>query len=447
MKAIFFYLLITFSQLGLAQEQQLLVGMASLDMKPKIGIPLAGYGDALRRIPDYVDWKFKYPDATLFKPSEGYHSQIRAKTMALKKGDRFLVFVSLDTIGIEEDFIHDLSLNLEQYGIKESDLFVSATHTHGGPGTLSHRFPLWLIAVDFFRQKNYDYILEMVTKNIEEALASLQPAELYKTSAQIQGIQRNKWRKLDTFDNKASFLVAKSKATGTWMGGLVNFAIHGGTMPIELMLYSSDVNGAIEKELENLFDQKNLYATQTPVFLFLNGAEGDVGATGGRSVEMVDEIGKKFITSAANAFSSDKLIPVKSEFSSTKKRFFMGFPASPIKYCGSGWVAKLPSWVKVGLFPLLPDKSTISQAQLGDITFLTWPGEPSTQLGWDLKDAARKQGSTDPWVLGLTNDYMAYFTTKEEFKEGSYDACSSLYGWKGGNRVIEAHKKLLAESK
>lgn len=48
------------------------------------------------------------------------------------------------------------------------------------------------------------------------------------------------------------------------------------------------------------------------------------------------------------------------------------------------------------------------------MTFLSWPGEPSTQLGYDLQDMARKLGAVDPVVLGLANDYMSYFTTKAE---------------------------------
>jgi CheY-like chemotaxis protein len=95
------------------------------------------------------------------------------------------------------------------------------------------------------------------------------------------------------------------------------------------------------------------------------------------------------------------------------------------------------------IYPLLPAFSYLSKAQVGDITYLSWPGESSTQLGFDLQALARAQGIIDPIVLGLTNDYMTYFTTQEEFHEHRYDSCSSFYGWKGGKRILEAHKKWL----
>jgi Neutral/alkaline non-lysosomal ceramidase, N-terminal len=429
----------------MAQSNPLMVGMVSHDMKPALGIPLAGYGAEARRLPEKIDWKLKYPECTLFRPSEGYHSPIRSKVMALKQGQDHLIFVSLDTIGLEHRLTRDVLKGLKDYGIKPHELVLTATHTHGGPGTLSKRFPLQVIAVDLYRPKNYRYILNQVVTSIKMALDHMEPADVYKTKAAINGIQKNKWRQVNKFDNTAGFLVAKSRATGQWMGGIVNFSVHGGSMPVGLMLYSSDLNGGIEHELEKHFAFKNALQGKEPVFLFLNGAEGDVGAVGGRSVEIIDVLSKKFVDEAAPALIEESMTAVEPVISSKKDKFFLGIPASTIKFCGDGWVEKLPQWFKVNLYPLMPSHSYISQSQVGDVTFLTWPGEPSTQLGWDLQKMAKENGVIDPWVIGLAHDYTTYYTNKEEFNEGTYDSCSSLYGHKGSRRVIKAHEKLLKE--
>jgi hypothetical protein len=47
-------------------------------------------------------------------------------------------------------------------------------------------------------------------------------------------------------------------------------------------------------------------------------------------------------------------------------------------------------------------------------------------------------------VLGLTNDHLAYFTTPEEFDEGGYEACGSIYGPHAGNKIVREHHLLLA---
>ena len=445
MKYLIALMLLIHSLQAISQEHQLLVGMMGLDLKPKIGIPLAGYGSSQRRLPEFVDWRFRHRESTLFRPSEGQHSPIRSKVMVLRKGSENVVFISLDTIGIEARFVKDIARKLKGYGIKEKNIVVSATHTHGGPGTLSRRLPLEVIAVDFFRKENYDHILRMVVQSVKGALADLRPAGLYKSKALIKDVQKNKWRRKDEnhFDNRASFLLAKDLATDQWMGGLVNFSIHGGTMPIGLMHFSSDVNGAIEKELENYVNSLNGISFGPVTFLFMNGAEGDVGGNSDRSVENVDLLAKKFIHDAKSAFHADHLTSVEPKISSRKKKIFVGIPTLPMKGCQKGLFGKIPDWMKFNLYPLLPAHSFISKIEVGDITYLTWPGEASTQLGHDLQELAISRGARDPVVLGLVNDYMTYFTTKDEYKEKAYDSCSSMYGWKGGGRIIKAHSKWL----
>lgn len=441
-KIISVFLLITSAHLF--AESQLEVGMMGLDMQPKVGIPLAGYGAKERRLNDFIDWRFQYSESTLFRPSEGYHSAIRSKVMVLKKDSQKLVFISLDTIGVEDRFIKDIADRVAKYGIKEKDLIVSATHTHGGPGTLSTRIPLQAVAVDLYRPKNYKYIVDKVVESIEGALQNFRPATLYKSKAAITGVQKNKWRQDEGFfDNRASFLMAKDADTGEWLGGMVNFSIHGGTMPVGLMLYSSDVNGAIEKELEQFLSHKNYVSTGAPVMLFMNGAEGDVGGNSDRSVENVTFLAQEFMRDAASAFEENSMTPVAPTFSASKKKIYIGIPALQLRDCQEGFLGNLPKWIKPALYPLLPAYSYISKATVGDITYLTWPGEASTQLGYDLQAIATAAGATDPIVVGLANDYMTYFTTKAEFTENEYDSCSSFYGWKGGKRILEAHKKWL----
>ncbi len=80
---------------------------------------------------------------------------------------------------------------------------------------------------------------------------------------------------------------------------------------------------------------------------------------------------------------------------------------------------------------------------VGDILMMTWPGEASTQVGFDLHNAARSLGYDKTWILALAKDYKAYFTTKGEYAEGKYDSCSSLFGWKGTERIRARYVEIL----
>jgi uncharacterized protein YihD (DUF1040 family) len=437
-------ILIVFCLLSIAshaQEAQLNIGVSSIDMELPLNIPLAGYGSKKRRVPGFFDFRNRYPGAHLFKTPESIHSPIRSKVMLLNKANDYLVFISLDTIGIEHRFIRKLAKRLKKYGIKKEQLIVGATHTHGGPGTLSKRLPLQLVAVDFYNPKNFELVLDRV---VEEAFYTMAPAELYHHEAIIEGVQKNKWRKKDEehFDKKATFLLAKDIANNTWMGGVIHFSIHGGTMPVELMQYSSDINGAIEHQLEEYFGSMQPHMKK-PAFVFLNGAEGDVGGVGGRGIEELNFQATKFLESAKLSFETSEPRKMEPDFSTRTKKIFVGIPGAPLKDCNGSLFDGLPHEVRLSIFPFLPAHSVISQVKIGDLLLMTWPGEPSTQLGYDLQAMAKEQGYDKSLVVGLTNDYMTYFTTKSEYQESAYDSCSSFYGWKGGERVIRAHKKML----
>lgn len=448
--------LLTFFALSLTAEaksknksaaEELHVGVVAVDLKPEIGIPLGGYGDQLRRLKP-IDIKNKYPHAFFFKPSEGVHTPIRSKVMLLRKRERKLVFISIDSIGVEFRFIDALAKKLARLGIRHEDIIASGTHTHSGPGTLSRRLPLNLVAVDLFIRKNFDAVVDGVVHNVELADQVAEPADLFNTSFVSSGFQRNKFdRGEEWYNPEAQFLMARTKGSATnpqeWLGGMVNFAVHGGGMPIEIMQFSSDFPGQIEINLEKMIKNMNGAGSKREVaMLFMNGAEGDV-ATPGRGVRLIEDLGVEFAKQATAAFAPGKLKAVTPEFSVKQKKIWIGIPASPLKHCVGGILKKSPIPLRISLVPFMAQRAKITLVKVGDIAMMTWPGEPSTTLGYELQGVARSRGYKTSWVLGLANDYMAYFTTKKEYNQGSYDSCSSLFGYKGAERIIKHYKDLL----
>jgi len=430
---------------------ELLVGIADIDTHVDVDIPLGGTGDNDRRIP-MQDWEMgKYPVSCSFlKPSTGIHTPIRSKVMAIKKGRQNLIFVSIDVVGVEKRFVNDIARHLRKKGIKKDEILISGTHTHSGPGTLSKTLPLELVAVDMYVGRNYRKMRRKVLDSINMALAAQEPADLYKSSFFAHGVQRNKFRKIDQdwFNNEAKLLLAKSKASGQWLGGMVNFAVHGGGMPVPLMISSSDFPGQIEINLQQKLANKNKPEAKRPVVLFVNGAEADVGVkydpvTQGNTVENVEVLGRLFGEQSVAALDDSQLKKIDPEFSVKRERVYLGIPGSSLKKCVGGMFSGWDPKIRVPLIGLFTMHSYLTQVQLGDITMLTWPGEPTTQLGYNLQDAARKLGVQDPWILGLTNDYTAYYTTHDEWFEDHYDSCSSLFMWHGGDRILAKHSKML----
>ena len=429
-------------------EDTLLVGISAVDTKPEVGIPLAGYGAKERRIKGFIDWHNTHEHSFFFRPSNGTHTPIRSKVMVLQKANRKLVFISLDVIGIEDRFVEDLAYELRPLGIRKQDIVMSGTHTHSGPGTLSRKLGLELVAVDLFKRKNYNYMLKKVEQSVHLALSQLEPAELFTSSFEAQGMQRNKFRFKDQehYNKKASFLLARSLNTHQWLGGMVNFAVHGGGMPVELLVYSSDFPGQVEINLEKELQIQNHVSAQKPVILFMNGAEGDV-AVPERGVEYIEQKGAEFAAQAQPALQIQNMKRVSPEFSVQQKEVWMGIPGSPLKYCGGGFLKKSPIPLRIPLVGFMDQRAPLSVVRVGEITMFSWPGEPSTELGFRTQRLAEEYGHKDAWVLGLVNDYMTYFTTKHEYHEGAYDSCSSLYNWRAGKRVLRHYEKVLSRMK
>jgi neutral ceramidase len=127
-----------------SQAAELQAGLASSDVTPVVGVPLGGYGGGKRRI---IPWDIlnKYKYATFMTPSKGKHDAIRAKALWLRNGSSQLLFMSLDVVGVTEKFFDDLVKRLQPLGLKREEIFISGTHTHSGPATLSKELPWELL--------------------------------------------------------------------------------------------------------------------------------------------------------------------------------------------------------------------------------------------------------------------------------------------------------------
>ncbi len=357
--------------------------------------------------------------------------------MVLRSDDTHIVFVSVDFVGVEKRMVADIAERVARHGIREHELVVGATHTHSGPGTISRRPSLALVAVDRFRRENYEAVLDRIVESIDLAVADLQPAELVTGEFETEGLQRNKFRRQDEqhFDRRARFLLAREPATGRLRGGLLNYALHGNGMPVSDLRFSSDTLGSIANNVEAALAEAAGSEIE-PVMLYLNGAEGDVGNRE-RSVEAVAADGETFAAQLLSSGVLDRLEPVAPVIGIERARVWLGLPGYSLRNCFGNPAGKPGLDVRLPLW-LMQQRTWVSVLHVGEISMLTWPGEPSVQVGYNTQAQAEDAGYPDSWILGLTNDYQSYFTTRDEYYEGAYDSCSSLFRWRGGQRIQKA---------
>lgn len=438
----------TFSFLGLSPthaDSSVLAGFAIEDITPEMGVPLGGYGGGGRRIIPF-DLFNRYPHCRYLKPSTGILDPVRIKVMVLRNGDQKLAFVSADTVGIITHFLDDLLAELgEEWN--RNEIFVSATHTHSGPGGLSKKLIWQLIAMDKFLPEVYGDTVHSVAEGIRKAYLDAEPVDLLATQFKVEGLQAN--RREDHapahFDPDSHLLIARTQGENPrYLGAMVGLAIHGTSLSSRNYEFSADVPGSIEHSFGRTLAKMNGSSgseDEVPV-LFVNGAEGDVKPVE-EGIEHMYWIGQEYARQAEVAMGSLRVIDPTWKVRTTPVN--IGSAKLALRGCmPTGFIQKL-IWKKLRLNVswMLPKQTQIWMIDLGNIRMLTWPGEPTTHLGLELRSMAKSEEFPQTWVLGLTNDYTSYYTTQEEYDFGGYETCSSLFGPLGGKRILAAYQDLL----
>jgi hypothetical protein len=414
------------------------VGLAQIDLTPSENVPLGGYGSITRR-----NWPFRFynlkPFIRWFRPAEGSLDPIRAKVMTLFQNDERLVFISLDVVGAPAELHQVLSEKLNSIGIKKKNIFVSATHTHSGPGALSRNKFWQVFAMDRFQKDYFNFFIDSVISTVEEAIEAEELAVLHTLRFETEGLTHTRRKGNRPIDKEAITLLAKGR-DGHWLGGIVNFAIHGVCLDDDNNFFSADVPGSIERKVEEfLANQNQKTFGKKPTVLLINGAEGDVSPEHS-GIEGKELIAEQFVDQLSTHWNKKNIL--NANWKVVESKIHLGTPRILIEKCSDNkWI---PKAFELKIKRFINSSTTISQIQFGDMLLASWPGEPTSTLGLTLKKAAHLKGFNSVMIMGLTNDHLAYFTTPEEFSEGGYESCVNFFGAQGGQYILEKHQSLFS---
>lgn len=91
-----------------------------------------------------------------------------------------------------------------------------------------------------------------------------------------------------------------------------------------------------------------------------------------------------------------------------------------------------------------PSVVPVGLVQLGALSFVTLPGEFTTVLGQRIEHDVREAlGHGGPTIaIGLSGEYLSYFTTPQEYDLQHYEGASVMYGRLSGHAVAQAARDL-----
>ncbi len=386
------------------------------------GVPLAGYGGDTRRktFPANDGYSF------FLEKADGVRDTVRVKTLVLEVGGTRMAFISLDAIGAARSIVDAVVAELGSTGLTRETIMMVGTHTHSSVGAISDKIFWQVGAVDRFNSTVLNHVVDNIVDSLEASIADLQPARLGNGSSEVLGITRNRRTDNAPINTDLGILKVESMA-GDPLAVLFNFAIHGTSMPSDLMI-SADNMGYAERYLE----------TQIPgvVALFANGAEGDVAPELG-GVSGAQSVGETLGAAVKNLWDATE---TDSEATLEIQTVNIDLPDFVINVtaCGEEFLALFSQWNQILPGEAAETSEIFMAIRVNDDAFLGVPGEAITAVGRSIQDPILAHGFQNAYIMGLANGYMGYIVSPEEYDLGGYEACGTLYGRNTADAVIES---------
>lgn len=400
-------------------------GAARVNLSVPAGAPLAGYGNVARRslLPDVFG---RHAHAFWFKPSQGERDALAARALVLQVGGRRVAWVALDLLAVDRAFTADVERRLQAAGVSPATLVLSASHTHSGPGAYVDSALLGWLALDRLDGAVRGALLDAVVAAVRQADGARRLARV--ASASVATPRLTTSRLGQALDSELLVLRVTS-AGGAPVALVWNYAIHGTMLGPRNLRLSGDVMGEASRRLEQVLG--------APV-LFVNGAVGDVSPARHGEREMT-ALGTELADLARAGWTQAEPIG-RPTLAVAALSAALPPPRVSAHNCLGGWA---PRAITLPLGSALPRETTLTAVALGNVGWVTFPGELQTSLGRGIKNAG---GAPLRHVLvaGVTNDYLGYFVAAADYDRPGYVSCASVYGPDAGTCLAEAAAGLLS---
>lgn len=402
---------------------ELLAGAARVSITPdpeRVSYTLGGYGDLHR----------------MTTPATGIHDTCYARALVLQTGGRKVALVSLDLCYIPADVKAAVLARIAGTGIQPDGLFLCATHTHSGPeplllhsGCVGH-----IGAMPKFRPELLSWMAGQISAAITQASNTLRPATIGSGQTGPIGLNRNRRGEPGTDDTLTEIRV--DGGDGKPIALVVDYAAHPTFFGAQMLQVSGDWAGAFERMMEA--------AVPGATVLFLNGIEGDVspkGADDGMPAERIEVYASKLMQPGLRLMASihPEAHPQLHAWDQT-----VSLPEPkphPFFLLGAALFHATRDEALALVHRIMPRECQLSFLRLGGTLLIGFPGEPTTPVGLEAKRMAKSAGVRLPAVVALTNGWLGYLVTAEQYRAGKYEPTMSFYGPQIGAIMLDGVRR------
>lgn len=291
------------------------VGFGRREITPRVGVELLGFPPFLNR------------------HSIGVRDRLWARAMAVGDGEKTVVLVSCDLVGVSAETTRRVRQLVKQAtGLGEETVMVQGTHTHSGPATFSFRSQGCSGFVDppyveILPQRIAAACIEAVGKMAEASFSHAEVPcegiglnrEYDKDAPPLDKVLRDDWRpsKPELTDTTCHVVRVESE------GRLVGFFSYFGCHPVVCCAACRYIHGDFVGVATNMLEREH----PGSVGLFLQGAQGDVNSCvvhkpEAESLLALDVIASRYAGSVRAGLDAAEPMPVDSINCASRKVVF-----------------------------------------------------------------------------------------------------------------------------
>ncbi len=371
--------------------------------------------------------------------SEGTLHDLWAKALALEDASgKQAVLVTADLVGIPQNISNQIRDQLEsRFHLSRSQIILNSSHTHSGPvleDALSSIYQL--DAQQLIDVKQYsDKLITQIVTLVQDALSAMEPVRLYSENG-VTNFQVNR-RNNDEFslpeqtelkgpNDYAVPVIKVERMTGDLLAIAFGYACH--NTVLNDYEWSGDYAGFAQLELEKQYPGVTA--------LFFQGAGGDQNPLPRRTVALAQLYGKTLATAVEKVLNED-MCNLPSVLSTAYSEIKLPLTTPPtenelakiaeestdfIKQCAEFLLKKMRSGELLERTYDYP----LQVWQIGDQPIVIMGGEVVIVYAIELK----RIFGNKLFVLGYSNDVMAYIPSATILNEGGYEGDSSqmVYG-------------------
>jgi len=423
MKKIFSYIIIVI-QVNLLVEISLAQGKSSSGWK-------AGVASVIIT-PQESIWMAGFAHRT--SPAKGKLHELWVKALAMEdaSGKQVLLLTS-DLSGIPKSISDSIRNRIERkFKLSRSQIIFNTSHTHSGPVLVDALWDLYpLDAEQKSKITSYTKTLEVKIESVvKKALSTMKPVDISSKN----GITRFAVNRRNNIESALSaqtdlkgpsdYAVPVIKLTdkkGKIMALVFGYACH--NTVLQGYEWSGDYAGYAQIALEK--------AHPGATALFFQGCGGNQNALPRKTVALATKYGKE-LALAVDAVLGDDMKILEPKLSTAYSEVSIELEKAPSKeelaviasretgYI-KNWALNMIKKVDRGENFITAYPYPVQFWQLGDQSLVALGGEPVVDYALNLK----KVFGPDLFVMGYSNDVMAYIPTAEIIREGGYEGHTS----------------------